>query len=183
MMNSTHIFLTGFMGSGKSMIGRGLAQNYKTSFVDIDNVIVEMERMSIKEIFSRNGEAYFRKLETAAIERVSIKRQRSIIALGGGAFCSEWNIKVIQMSGISVFLDVSLDLLIERLMRNAKRPLLLDENGQMKSEDEIRKLISEMMNKRRNWYEKADICVSINQPMEKEEATNLVAEHLKYYLS
>ncbi|TNE74116.1 shikimate kinase [bacterium] len=176
-----HIYLTGFMGSGKSMIGRRLSEYYHLPFLDVDSVIEERFNMPVKELFEKKGEPFFRLMETATIEYISIKNDPHIVALGGGAACSDRNQKVLHATGQLLYLDVSTDLLIERLIKNTKRPLLLDENGELKPLEEIKKIITEMMNKRKKWYEKADICVKINQKMEKDEVTQLVIDSLKEF--
>lgn len=171
------------MGSGKSMIGRSLSQQLLVPFFDLDELIIEKEQLPIKEIFQKFGESYFRVLETNMIREVSETNDPAIIALGGGAFCSEKNQKMIQDSGISVFLDVSAPILVQRLMRNTKRPLLLNADGTMKSEEEISQIIESMMNKRRMWYENATVHLKIDQIMEKHEVCDFVYQQLKPLLT
>lgn len=177
-MISKHIFFTGFMGSGKTLVGKRVSETYKLPFVDLDEQIVDDQRMSITQIFSRLGEKRFRLLETGFLERIAVRTKPHIVALGGGAICSQRNLSICKSTGYVIFLDVEENLLVERLMRNKKRPLLLDEKGNLKSESDVHKFVSETLEKRRIWYEKADICIKINQPMEKEEVTSLVLEHL-----
>lgn len=178
-MSNKHLFLTGFMGSGKSMLGRRISEQFHIPFEDVDDLIVQDQKKAIKDIFAEKGETYFRLLETAFLERISIRTQPHIYALGGGAICSQRNLDCCKQSGVVVFLDVSVDLLVERLIKNPKRPLLLDQNGNMKPENEVRIFVEELLEKRRVWYEKADICIKIDTPMEKEEVTSFVVEHLK----
>lgn len=177
-MISKHVFFTGFMGSGKSLIGKRVSESYGLPFVDLDNLIVDDLQMSIKQIFSKIGEKRFRLLETGFLERISVRTKPHIVALGGGAICSQRNLDICKRTGYVIFLDVMVDLLVERLMRNKNRPLLLDENGNLKPETEVQQIVREMLEKRRIWYEKADICLKINHEMEKEEVTSFVLEHL-----
>lgn len=176
-----HIYLTGFMGSGKTMIGKRLAELYQREFVDLDHAIEARFKQSVKQLFETQGEAFFRLMETAALEHIGILQEPRIIALGGGAACNDRNMQLIQTTGVLVYLKVDPDLLVERVMKNTNRPLLLQPDGTLKSAEEIKKIILELLSKREKWYEKADICVVINRKMDKNEVTLLVHEHIEQY--
>jgi shikimate kinase len=176
---NTIIYFTGFMGSGKTMIGRNIAERYGVPFYDLDELITEKEQLSIKEIFQKFGEPYFRVLETAVLRSVATSYEPCILALGGGAFCNDYNQKLIKESGTSIFLDVSTSLLVKRVMRNNRRPLLLNADGSMKSESEITEIITSMMRVRRPWYEQADKTIFIDADYEKQEVCDLVYEQLQ----
>ena len=111
------------MGVGKSTIGRLIAKRLKIKFIDVDKVIEKKEKKTIKRIFEDNGEKYFRKLEEKTTLKI-LKNNRSVIALGGGAFINNEIRQKVLSSCVSVWLKVDLDKLIKRYKRNDRRPLL-----------------------------------------------------------
>ncbi|MDP8979492.1 MAG: shikimate kinase [Acidobacteriota bacterium] len=123
------IYLVGFMGSGKTTVGGGLAWELGWSFADIDEDIEAVQGISIAQIFETRGEGEFRRIEAAAIqERVrSIERGKpTVVALGGGAYVQEENASLIQENGITIWLDCPLDLLKQRIGDSSNRPLARD---------------------------------------------------------
>jgi shikimate kinase len=121
-MKASIIYLVGFMGSGKTSVGKRLADLLGWSFADLDARIEERERVAIREIFSLRGESYFRSIEREELIRISGRREL-VVALGGGAFCSDENLAIVKSSGTSVWLDVPLRLLQDRCSGDATRPL------------------------------------------------------------
>ena len=117
------LVLTGMMGVGKSTIGRLIAKRLKIKFIDVDKVIEKKEKKTIKRIFEDNGEKYFRKLEEKTTLKI-LKNNRSVIALGGGAFINNEIRQKVLSSCVSVWLKVDLDKLIKRYNKNDRRPLL-----------------------------------------------------------
>ena len=117
------LVLTGMMGVGKSTIGRLIAKRLKIKFIDVDKVIEKKEKKTIKRIFEENGEKYFRNLEEKATLKI-LKNNRSVIALGGGAFINNEIRQKVLSSCVSVWLKVDLDKLIKRYNKNDRRPLL-----------------------------------------------------------
>ncbi len=145
------IFITGFMGSGKSTVGRLVADRLGWDFVDLDSDIEAQEHDTVANIFATRGEAEFRRLETAAIRRWLRKIEcgvPTVIALGGGAFVQRENFEIIGNNGISVWLDCSLDVVESRIAGNSGRPLARDK-------DAFRRLFTE----RRRLYGRADFRV------------------------
>jgi len=122
-----NIVLIGFMGSGKSSIGRLVAGRLGFQFVDTDALIVERAGREIAEIFASEGEERFRDLETAAIESLA-HRERCVIATGGGVVLRERNRGLLRELGFVVLLMASEDVIFERVSRNTKRPLLQTAN-------------------------------------------------------
>lgn len=117
------IALVGMMGSGKTAVGTALADMLDVPFKDSDAAIVEAASMTIAEIFERDGEAFFRARETEVLARL-MDDTPCILSTGGGAFMSEKNRKIIDNSGLSVFLDADLELLWSRVKHKTTRPLL-----------------------------------------------------------
>ena len=122
-----NLTLTGMMGAGKSTVGKNLAKKLKCNFVDIDKLIESYEGMSINLIFKNKGENYFRKIENE-ITLSELKKDNSVISLGGGAFLNSSIRKNIKKLSVSFWLDVPIDLLVNRLKRNKQRPLLNKKN-------------------------------------------------------
>ncbi len=118
-----NIVLIGFMGSGKSSIGRLIARQFGFQFVDTDAVIAERAGVEIAGIFEREGEEHFRALETAALESLLLL-QRCVIATGGGVVLRERNRELLRELGFVVLLTASEEVIFERVSRNTKRPLL-----------------------------------------------------------
>jgi shikimate kinase len=127
------IYLIGFMASGKSSLGPKLAKRLGLEFLDLDVLIEEYQGQNISSIFEQHGEAYFRKLETELLNRISTKP--AVIALGGGTICSQPNLKKVKETGLSFYLRVKEDVLFGRLKKQkASRPLIADlDNTQLKS--------------------------------------------------
>ncbi|MEO6053784.1 MAG: shikimate kinase [Chthoniobacterales bacterium] len=124
---ASNIILIGFMGSGKSSIGRRLASLTGFKFTDTDDLVVEKTGMPITEIFSKHDEEHFRSLETEVLH--SLKDASGIVlATGGGLALREENRPLLKQIGTVVWLDASADALFERVSRNNRRPLLLTEN-------------------------------------------------------
>ena len=130
------LVLTGMMGVGKSTIGRLLAKKLRFKFIDVDRLIERQEKRSIKKIFDVDGEEYFRKIEEKVTLKI-LKNKSSIIALGGGAFINNEIRKEIIKNCCSIWLNLSLELLIKRYKRNNKRPLLEGKN----LESEVKKIL------------------------------------------
>ena len=128
------VFLVGFMGAGKSSVGRALGQRLNWLFEDLDDRIEAREGRKVAEIFADSGESEFRRAEHAALQQVLHELRGGgarIVALGGGTFAQEQNHKAIQASGIrTVFLDAPLDELWRRCAEqsDAKRPLMTSQN-------------------------------------------------------
>jgi shikimate kinase len=122
-----NVVLVGFMGTGKSTIGRLAAKALHFDFVDTDQLIVDRTHLPITDLFAQHGEDYFRDQETAVI-RSLIAVNRCIISTGGGAVIRPENRDMLRRSGFVVRLTASEDILMERVSRNSKRPLLQSEN-------------------------------------------------------
>lgn len=118
----TTIYLCGFMGCGKSHIGRMLARMTGRKLVDLDAVIVEREGMSIPEIFERFGELHFRSLEAKYIRELS---EGYIVATGGGALINDATAQFARESGMSVYINTSFDNCYARIKHDKNRPLVV----------------------------------------------------------
>jgi len=142
-----NIALIGFMGSGKTTVGKLLAKTMDMKFVDIDKVI---------EVFQKQGQTYFRDLEREVISQESLKND-CVIATGGGSILDNENIKRLKETSFIVFLNASIECLYLRLKDNSTRPIL---NGV----EDKKKLIEELLEKRKFLYQiSADYIIDINE--------------------
>jgi len=117
------IFLVGFMGSGKTSVGAHLAQELACRFVDLDREIEHVSGLSIAEIFAREGEPAFRRFESLALREAGALHD-VVVATGGGTLTRWENRDFIQRSGLTVWLDAPLEVMLERCRDGARRPLL-----------------------------------------------------------
>ncbi len=151
------IFLTGFMGSGKTYLGKIWADDAGLSFFDLDALIEGEERMTIPTIFEVYGESYFREKE-AAVLRNTDRFENCIIACGGGTPCFFDNAEWMKKNGKVVFLNESQDNIFHHLINDKRgRPLL-----PLNAED-LRSFIKERSNERMIFYRNADIIIEPQQ--------------------
>ncbi len=145
-----NIVLTGFMGTGKSKIGRRLAKKLRMSYLDTDELIEEREKDSISAIFKKRGEEYFRRLETKIVKEVTLL-DNYVISTGGGVVLREENIRALKKDALIICLFASPEVILKRTEGNENRPLL-EMNNQ-------KKRIEELLTLRKPFYEKADFSV------------------------
>ena len=141
------------MGVGKSTVGKILAKKLNYNFVDVDKLIEAEEGISINLIFKNKSESYFRKVENE-ITLAELKKNDSVISLGGGAFLSNEIRKSAKKLSVSFWLDVPINELIKRLKKNKKRPLLFKKN----IEETVKKIYFD----RKKIYNEADFRIKCN---------------------
>lgn len=146
------IFLVGMPGSGKSTLGEKVADALTLPFVDLDTLIEEKAGMAVKEIFSTQGEDAFRLLESATLKEWAGSQNSFVMATGGGAPCFYDGINVINENGLSIFLDVPVHELIQRVSKNQDRPLL-----HAASIEEQQQRLTTLYQKRKATYEQAKL--------------------------
>ncbi len=146
------IFLIGMPGSGKTTIGRQLANELSLQFVDLDDEIQKEAAKSVQEIFSQDGEDAFRRLESSLLSRWASSSKSFVMATGGGAPVFFDGIDIINKTGLSVFLDVSIDEILRRLSALNDRPLLHSND-----EQEKKMKLSALLQKRLPIYRKATL--------------------------
>ncbi len=142
-----NIILVGFMGTGKTAVGKELAKRLKMKFVDMDDIIEGREGMKISKVFAEKGEPYFRSIEKKVAKEIS-KQANLVIAAGGGAVIDEENVRVLKSSGTMICLTASPEVILERTKGYANRPLLNVSDPKAK--------ISELLAKRAAYYARAD---------------------------
>lgn len=169
-MDFENISLVGFMGSGKSTVGKILAGRLRFIFIDLDKIIELSEEREIKDIFKRDGEKYFRELETKIIRKI-YKNKKCVFACGGGAVKRKENMNVIKNNSTVIYLDISAKNALDRLKDDKNRPLIDVENR--------KEVIEKLIGKRDRLYrEYADIVVNgdKNKP---EQTSNEIITRLK----
>jgi shikimate kinase len=144
-----NIVLIGFMGAGKSSVGRLLARRLGRCLVETDDMITAREGRSIPEIFAAEGERYFRAAEEEALRLLALK-QGEVIATGGGLPCRDGRVEALRTLGTVVWLSGAFEVLLERALRGGDRPMLAG-----RSPDEILRLYRS----REPFYRQADIAV------------------------
>lgn len=167
------LVLVGMMGSGKSAVGRRIANRLGIPFVDADSEIEAAAGMTIPEIFAQRGEAEFRAGERRVIARVLATQAPLVLATGGGAFMNEETRARIGQAGVSLWLRAEFDVLMRRVRKRSNRPLLQNPDP----EGTLKRLIAE----RDPVYALADLTVlSRDEPIEVvvEEALHALSRHL-----
>ena len=159
-----NLILTGMMGVGKSTIGKILAKKLSYNFIDIDKLIEAKEGSSINSIFKNKSESYFRKIEND-ITLGELKKDNSVISLGGGAFINNAIRKSAKKMSLCFWLDVPLDKLIKRLNNSKQRPLLFKKN--------INQAIKKIYFERKKIYNEANYRIRCNS-LKSEEIANKI---------
>jgi shikimate kinase len=151
MKAEQHLILTGFMGSGKSSVGRELATLLQRPFIDLDEYIEKQTGLTIAKIFEHQGETHFRRLEQQALKTV-LAYPPMVLATGGGTIINKDNRRLMQNRGYIIFLDASQDTIMKRTGGSHSRPLLLTED-KIVSDGFRQQKIKDLLNERRPFYE------------------------------
>jgi len=159
------VVLVGFMGSGKSSVGRELARRIGAEFVDVDTWIEESTGRSIQEFFATEGEPAFRELESAALREVLAVRGR-VVATGGGAFQEERNRRLLKEYGPVVYLEAEVRTILRRVSGNLKRPLLRGGDPE--------KIVRDLLERRVEGYRLADYAVPTDERTVTQVAERIV---------
>ncbi len=150
------IFLTGFMGSGKSTAGKALATLLKTRCIDLDEYLEKKEGRTIPEIFESEGEVIFRELEKKYLSELLKLKEPHIISLGGGTVCFYDNLENIKTKGLLIYIELPVEILADRIKESKfTRPLLKE-----LSTEALIKNITEILTERKKFYEQAHITVN-----------------------
>ena len=160
-----NIILTGFMGTGKSHVGKIISEKTGYEFVDIDEFIERNEQKSISEIFEKDGEKNFREIEANTLRSVLCGKSQ-VISTGGGAITYKNNLQLMQEAGIIVTLTATESEIFERVKSDEKRPLLKVKDPKSK--------IKEMLEERMPHYLKADLTIDTDNKSPEEVAGEIV---------
>ena len=167
-----NIVLTGLMGSGKTSVGKVLAQkNTEFEFVDIDEQIEKFQNMKIEKIFKNYGERFFRELEASFIKKYSMKSSK-IISTGGGACENIKNIEALQERGVLFYLETTPQTLYERLKNDKTRPKLQN--------TDVLKTLKDLLKKRENNYNLADFSIKTDNRTVEEIADEIIKKYEQF---
>lgn len=161
-------YLIGMMGSGKSSVGKLLANKLQFSIIDIDKEIEKNEKLSIKEIFEEKGENYFREIESKYLLR---KRNSAVVSCGGGIVLNKKNREFLKTSGYTIYLKSSIPTLEKRLLNENGRPLL--------SNDNLKETLINIYSKRKTLYTSAANTTIITDRRSVKEVCELIIKKLK----
>ena len=166
-----NLVLLGMMAVGKTTLAKIVAKKLNLKFIDTDFNITEKNSMSISEIFKKNGEIFFRKEEEKEVLSC-LMENRSVIAIGGGAFINKTVRENILKNAISIWLDVDIDTLDNRVKQNYKRPLLKKDNNLLQ--------LKEIYNDRKNIYALANHKIECEKLNKDEIAEKIIKIYEKY---
>lgn len=168
------IFLIGYMGAGKTTIGRELAKKLNLDFIDLDLFIQARFQKTVNQLFKYSGESEFRNIERNMLREVG-EFENVIISAGGGTPCFFDNMEYMNQSGTTVYLKASADILSSRLsISKEKRPLIKDKN-----DDELKSFIIDSLYKREPFYTQAKIQFETGTVETKEDIDQLVQQLIK----
>lgn len=159
---SQRIYLTGFMTSGKTTLGKILANIVGWDFVDIDSEIEKTQTESVTYIIEKRGIIEFRNLEKEEILKTT-QKEKVVVSLGGGALIDGDNLDVVKNSGILIYLKLSPAVLYERLKNKINRPLFQNLEGDPMSKNEAITKIKTLLSEREPGYLAADIIISLDK--------------------
>lgn len=165
-----NIVLVGFMGTGKSVVGKRVASQLNMKFINTDDIIEEKEKRPITEIFEKSGEPYFRKVEREAVREIS-EMDNVVIAAGGGVVLNEENIARLKKKGVLICLGAAAEVIYERTKKHKHRPLL-------NVKDPVSK-IKELLDSRAPFYAKADYQVDTSDKS-VDEVVEEIIKKIKY---
>ena len=150
----------GYMGSGKTTLGRQLAQQLKLPFQDLDSLIEERQGLRVSEIFSDRGEIQFRRLESLILKEVLDQGNPMVLALGGGTPCYGENLQLLQQEGVlNIYLKLSVAALFDRLrVRKSTRPLIAHLN-----DEQLEEFIRKHLFERQYYYNQANCVVDMDE--------------------
>ena len=151
-----YIFITGFMGSGKTTFGKKLAALLKYDHLDLDQWIEENENITIEAVFKNEGEQFFRELETKYLKKIIKIKKSAVVSLGGGAVCFNDNLNLVKKNGLLIYIKLSPLVLTTRIIKSKiKRPLLKNLNRK-----ELLTEIKKLLLKRKIFYEQAHLIIN-----------------------
>lgn len=174
LLDSRSIVFVGLMGAGKTAIGRKVASLLALPFIDSDQEIESVSRMTIPELFERYGESEFRALEQRVILRV-LESGPQVLSTGGGAFMNGQTREAIQAHGVSVWLKAELDLLMERVSKKQNRPLLKNPDP--------RSVLERLMAERYPVYATADVTVPTRDDRKEVIAAEVIEALERHFAS
>ncbi|MCW9706656.1 shikimate kinase [Fodinibius salsisoli] len=176
------IFLCGFMGTGKTTIGRKLAQKLDYPFLDLDDRIVERAGQSIPDIFEAGGEGRFRTVERKALMEVC-RSFKGVVALGGGSLQNQHLLDHLKLNGLLIFIETPFSVLIDRIYQDKNRPLLLDESGNVKERKTLEEELRFLYDDRLPLYRQASISIQMSRGESPEEQVETLFKKIRNHVA
>ena len=170
-----HIFLTGFMGSGKSTIGKKLAAQLQVRFIDTDDRIEALHAIEIKDIFKNEGENRFREYEETLLAEIINKEDPAVISLGGGTLLSEINLEKVLSSGTLIYIKSAPSEIWNRIKHSTRRPLLRKDGEEWNKEMYLER-IAHLMKEREKGYRMAHMVLDRDGKEVDEIVDNLLSK-------
>ncbi|MFK8056683.1 MAG: shikimate kinase [Saprospiraceae bacterium] len=165
----SRIFLVGMMGSGKTTIGRGIAEVLGRPFVDLDDAIEKRTNRTINDIFENSGEFHFRTCEAQVLRDLPRKFPNAVIATGGGTPLHFNNMDFLNDNGLTIFLDIDIQMLVERLAdQREARPLL--------RRDDWETFLTGLAEQRKTAYERAQVSLEVSSNDPGVAIDNIIAQ-------
>lgn len=162
----TNFVLIGFMGVGKTSLGKKLAERYEMEFIDTDKEIEKLTGMTVSQIFNRFGEVRFRSEENLVIAKVA-QKNNCVISAGGGAVINPDNVEKLQENGLLICLTATPEVIQERVSKRGGRPLL--------EKDKSITRIKELLVQRQGFYDKADFTIDTTDLDQEETLAAILA--------
>lgn len=176
------IFLCGFMGAGKTTLGKLLSEELNVSFLDLDTRIEEKAGKAISLIFKEDGEQAFRKMERSCLLDV-IRNHKGVIALGGGALQNQHIVDHIKLNGLLIFIETPFSVIFNRIMQHKNRPLLLDEEGDFKKKERVKEELKTLYEQRLPLYRQAEINFLCEENTSLKDMVYSLTKKIKYHVA
>ena len=166
------IVLIGYMGVGKTVLGKKISENLKLAYYDLDDFIEKKVNLSVEDIFKSKGEIYFRRIERDCFEELMLKDESFVLSVGGGTPCYYENYKLLQGENvISVYLKASITMLVERLKTEKKtRPLV----AQL-TDEQLLEFVGKHLFERNFYYNKAKHTVEVDGKLTSEISEEIIS--------
>lgn len=182
-MNRTlpeRIFICGFMGTGKSTVGKQLAVRLDKPFHDLDECIEKKAEQAIPVIFESEGEKGFRRREKAALLDI-IRTQTGVIALGGGSLHNQHLVDHVKDNGLLVFIETPMRKIIDRVIDKSNRPMLLDKKGKVKPKPILQGEMQQLYRQRLPFYEQAEVIIQSKNFESVDDLVTKLAKKIRYH--
>lgn len=171
------IYMCGFMASGKSTLGKALAKKLEREYRDLDEVIVEREGKSIRDIFDEYGEGYFREKEWEYLLDLT-RHFKGVVSLGGGALQNQRIVDHLKVNGLLLFVDTPLEQITDRVLDSNERPILFNKDGKIKSRESLFTELKALYSGREKFYKQAQVSLQTALFSSVEEMTEAAIEKI-----
>lgn len=176
------IFICGFMGTGKSTVGKQLAARLDKSFYDLDKGIEKAAGQDIPAIFKAEGEEGFRRREKTVLLDF-IRTQTGVIALGGGSLHNQHLVDRLKVNGLLVFIETPMEKIIDRVIGTNNRPMLLNEEGEVKPKPVLEKEMQQLYRQRLPFYEQAQVTIQSEDFKSVDDLVAQLAKKIRYHVA